>query len=160
VSIIPIAAGFAMLVSIWNDHFLFFRRYALADGVIITLNTALLLLILYIAYPLRFVFDSLSGIRRCSCIADVLAADSVMLFLQGSKAPPGSKSFVKALDDMCEQERADRIRDLDDALAPLEQQIDVNTADLDEERNQRVTNERTILDNLAADAKKIEDAIL
>jgi hypothetical protein len=67
---------------------------------------------------------------------------------------------IKALDDMCEQERADRIRDLDDALAPLEQQIDVNTADLDEERNQRVTNERTILDNLAADAKKIEDAIL
>ena len=49
---------------------------------------------------LRFVFDSLSGIRRCNCIADVLAADSVMLFLQGSKAPPGSKSFVKALDDM------------------------------------------------------------
>lgn len=61
VSIIPIAAGFAMLVSIWNDHFLFFRRYALADGVIIALNTALLLLILYIAYPLRFVFDSLFG---------------------------------------------------------------------------------------------------
>ena len=49
---------------------------------------------------LRFVFDSLSGIRRCSCIAEVLAGDSVMLFLQGSTAPPGSKSFVKALDDM------------------------------------------------------------
>jgi hypothetical protein len=61
ISIIPIAAGFAMLVSIWNDHFLFFRRYALADGRIIVLNTALLLLILYIAYPLRFVFDSLFG---------------------------------------------------------------------------------------------------
>lgn len=60
ISIIPIAAGFAMLVSIWNDHFLFFRRYALADGRIIVLNTALLL-ILYIAYPLRFVFDSLFG---------------------------------------------------------------------------------------------------
>lgn len=61
ISIIPIAAGFAMLVSIWNDHFIFFRRYALADGRIIVLNTALLLLILYIAYPLRFVFDSLFG---------------------------------------------------------------------------------------------------
>ncbi|MFN7163671.1 MAG: TMEM175 family protein [Hyphomonas sp.] len=61
VSIIPIAAGFAMLVSIWNDHFLFFRRYALADGRIILLNAVLLLLILYIAYPLRFVFDSLFG---------------------------------------------------------------------------------------------------
>lgn len=61
ISIVPIAAGFAMLVLIWNDHFLFFRRYALADGRIIILNTALLLLILYIAYPLRFVFDSLFG---------------------------------------------------------------------------------------------------
>jgi hypothetical protein len=61
ISIIPIAAGFAMLVSIWNDHFIFFRRYALADGSIIVLNTALLLLILYIAYPLRFMFDSLFG---------------------------------------------------------------------------------------------------
>lgn len=61
ISIIPIAAGFAMLVSIWNDHFIFFRRYALADGRIIVLNTALLLLILYIAYPLRFMFDSLFG---------------------------------------------------------------------------------------------------
>ncbi len=61
ISIIPIAAGFAMLVSIWNDHFIFFRRYALADGRIIVLNTALLLLILYTAYPLRFVFDSLFG---------------------------------------------------------------------------------------------------
>lgn len=61
ISIVPIAAGFAMLVTIWNDHFLFFRRYALADGRIIFLNTILLLLILYIAYPLRFVFDSLFG---------------------------------------------------------------------------------------------------
>lgn len=61
ISIIPITAGFAMLVSIWNDHFIFFRRYAVADGRIIVLNTALLLLILYIAYPLRFVFDSLFG---------------------------------------------------------------------------------------------------
>lgn len=60
-SIVPIAAGFALLVAIWNDHFLFFRRFALADGVIIVLNTLLLLVILYIAYPLRFAFDSLFG---------------------------------------------------------------------------------------------------
>ncbi|MEX1252459.1 MAG: hypothetical protein WEA77_14875 [Hyphomonas sp.] len=40
---------------------MFFCRDALADGPIILLNTALLLLILYIAYPLRFVFDSLFG---------------------------------------------------------------------------------------------------
>ena len=49
---------------------------------------------------LRFLFDNLSDVRRCSSIADVLAADSVLLFLQGSKATSGSKTFVKALDDM------------------------------------------------------------
>jgi Rab3 GTPase-activating protein catalytic subunit len=53
-----------------------------------------------LASALRFLFDNLPAIRSCSCIADVLSADSVMLFLQGSKAPPGSKTFVKALDDM------------------------------------------------------------
>lgn len=67
---------------------------------------------------------------------------------------------LKALDDMCAQERADRIQDLDDQLAPINDQIDINNKDLDDERNQRVANERTILDNLAADAKKIEDTIL
>ena len=39
-------------------------------------------------------------ISRCKCIADVLAADSVVLFLQGSKATSNSKMFVNALDDM------------------------------------------------------------
>lgn len=49
---------------------------------------------------MRFLFENLSDVRRCSCIADLLAADSVTLFLQGSKATHGSKTFVKALDDM------------------------------------------------------------
>jgi hypothetical protein len=57
-SIVPIAAGFAVLVGIWNAHYIYFRRYALVDGHVIFLNTILLLLILYIAYPLRFAFDS------------------------------------------------------------------------------------------------------
>ena len=58
------------------------------------------------------------------------------------------------------QEKADRIQSLADQLAPIEAQIDVNNRDLDLERNDRVVNERTILENLATDAKKIEDAIL
>jgi hypothetical protein len=53
-----------------------------------------------LASALRFLFENLSDVRRCSCIADLLAADSVTLFLQGSKATHGSKTFVKALDDM------------------------------------------------------------
>ena len=58
------------------------------------------------------------------------------------------------------QEKADRIQSLADQLAPIEAQIEVNNRDLDLERNDRVVNERTILENLATDAKKIENAIL
>ena len=60
-NIVPVAAGFALLVLIWNAHFTYFRRYGVADTMIITLKAALLLFILFTAYPLRFIFDSLFG---------------------------------------------------------------------------------------------------
>jgi hypothetical protein len=62
VTIIPVAAGFAIFVLIWNAHFTFFRRFGLADGTIVFLNGALLLFVLFIAYPLRFAFDALFGV--------------------------------------------------------------------------------------------------
>ena len=58
-NIVPVTAAFAMLLMIWNFHFVYFRRYGLSDGKIIFLNALLLLLVMFIAYPLRFVFDSL-----------------------------------------------------------------------------------------------------
>ncbi|MBB35133.1 MAG: hypothetical protein CME88_07790 [Hirschia sp.] len=58
-NVIPVAAGFSLLLVIWNAHFVFFRRYGVADGRIIVLNAALLLIVLYLAYPLRFIFSSL-----------------------------------------------------------------------------------------------------
>lgn len=60
-NIVPVAAGFAILFGIWNAHFIFFRRYGLADGKIVFLNSLILLLVLFVAYPLRFIFDSLFG---------------------------------------------------------------------------------------------------
>ncbi|MEL6258700.1 MAG: TMEM175 family protein [Pseudomonadota bacterium] len=60
-SFVPVAAGFAVLFSLWNAHFTFFRRYGLADRTVVFLNSILLLLVLFIAYPLRFIFDSLYG---------------------------------------------------------------------------------------------------
>lgn len=57
-SIIPVAAAFAILLQLWNQHFTFFRRYGVADKKIIFLNALLIFAILYIAYPLRFAFDS------------------------------------------------------------------------------------------------------
>jgi len=59
IAIVPVTAGFAILLGIWNSHFVFFRRYGLADGKVVFLNACLLFAVLYLAYPLRFVFDSL-----------------------------------------------------------------------------------------------------
>ena len=58
ISIIPVTASFIILFMIWNAHFVFFRRYALADNMIVLINSTLLLMVLFTAYPLRFIFDS------------------------------------------------------------------------------------------------------
>lgn len=57
-NIIPVSAAFVVLLSIWNAHFTFFRRYNLADSKAVFLNAVLLLFVLFIAYPLRFIFDA------------------------------------------------------------------------------------------------------
>jgi len=59
ISIIPVTASFLILFLIWNAHFVFFRRYGLADNTIVMINSALLLMVLFTAYPLRFIFDGL-----------------------------------------------------------------------------------------------------
>ncbi len=49
---------FATLVWIWYQHYLFFRRYGLADPTTIVLNAVLLFLILFFVYPLKFLFSA------------------------------------------------------------------------------------------------------
>ena len=58
ISIIPVTASFLILFLIWNAHFVFFRRYALADNTIVLINSTLLLMVLFTAYPLKFIFES------------------------------------------------------------------------------------------------------
>lgn len=58
---IPTAAGFAVLFGIWHGHYTFFRRYGVADKTIVVLNALLIFIVLFMAYPLRFAFDSLFG---------------------------------------------------------------------------------------------------
>lgn len=55
----PTAAGFAVLFGLWHGHYTFFRRYGVADKTIVTLNALLIFVTLFMAYPLRFAFDSL-----------------------------------------------------------------------------------------------------
>ena len=53
------ACCFALLVWIWHEHNLFFRRYGLQDSLTVFLNGALLFVVLFYVYPLKFMFDSM-----------------------------------------------------------------------------------------------------
>jgi uncharacterized membrane protein len=53
------ACCFALLLWLWHEHNVFFRRYGLKDGVTVLLNGGLLFMILLYVYPLKFMFDSL-----------------------------------------------------------------------------------------------------
>lgn len=52
------AATFAMLMWFWNVHYTFFRRYGLEDGWTQFLNCVILLLVVFMAYPLKFLLST------------------------------------------------------------------------------------------------------
>ena len=52
------ACCFAVLVAIWYEHNLFFRRYGLQDGYTVFLNSVLLFVVMFYVFPLKFMFDS------------------------------------------------------------------------------------------------------
>ena len=53
------AVCFTLLIWIWYEHCLFFRRYGLQDALTVALNALLLFLILFYIYPLKFLFTAL-----------------------------------------------------------------------------------------------------
>ncbi|HEU0014522.1 MAG TPA: TMEM175 family protein [Longimicrobium sp.] len=53
---VPFAACFALLFLVWYNQYRFFRRYGLNDNVTVALNAALLFVVLFFVYPLKFVF--------------------------------------------------------------------------------------------------------
>lgn len=58
-SLVPFAATFAIIGYIWVEHWLFSRRYDLQDGPTTFLNLLLLFLLLFYAYPMKFLFTLL-----------------------------------------------------------------------------------------------------
>ncbi len=52
---------FAILVQVWFYHYRYFRRYGLQDAVTVVLNAALLFVVLFYVYPLKFLFTMLVG---------------------------------------------------------------------------------------------------
>ena len=55
------AICFAILTWVWHVHHTFFRRYALTDEVTIALNMALLFVVLFYTYPLKYMFSLVTG---------------------------------------------------------------------------------------------------
>jgi uncharacterized membrane protein len=55
------AICFTILMWIWHSHHTFFRRYGLTDEMTIALNTALLFLVLFYVYPMKFIFELATG---------------------------------------------------------------------------------------------------
>lgn len=53
------AVCFLMLVNVWFSHYIFFRRYGLSDRLTVLLNAALLGLLLFCAYPLKYLYSTL-----------------------------------------------------------------------------------------------------
>jgi uncharacterized membrane protein len=51
------AACFVILFLIWNNQNIFFRYYGLNDGLTVSLNAALLFVVLVYVYPLKFLFN-------------------------------------------------------------------------------------------------------
>lgn len=69
--------SFALLFLAWNYHYRFFRRYGLEDLTTITLNGVFLFLILFFAYPLKFLASFLWSLilGESSAALFVLPAD-------------------------------------------------------------------------------------
>lgn len=51
---------FALLLTLWYEHYKFFRRYGLRDTLTMYLNAVLLFLVLFFVYPLKFRFTLLA----------------------------------------------------------------------------------------------------
>lgn len=53
------AISFVLLFSVWFNQYKFFRRYGLNDTITVLLNAALLFVVLFYVYPLKFLFSTL-----------------------------------------------------------------------------------------------------
>lgn len=55
------AICFTLLIVVWFNQYKFFRRYGLQDTYTVILNLALLFVVMFYVYPLKFVFTFLVG---------------------------------------------------------------------------------------------------
>jgi len=59
---VSFAICFTMLMQVWHEQYVFFRRYNLQDKTTITLNVILIFVVLFYVYPLKFLFTYLTNL--------------------------------------------------------------------------------------------------
>ena len=83
------ALAFALLLRIWFLQYQWFRRYGLEDGFVITLNGALLFVVLFFVYPLKFLFGFL--------VKNFTGQDTRVLMADGSLHPAIAENEMRTL---------------------------------------------------------------
>jgi uncharacterized membrane protein len=84
---IAFAICFLMLVTLWNWHYRFFRRYGLQDNFTILLNAVVLFLMLFFVYPLKFLFTMLVDQLMGQSDSVTLPNGTVALRIKTEQAP-------------------------------------------------------------------------
>jgi len=74
---------FGLLIWVWYQHYIFFRRYGLQDTVTIWLNGVLLFVVVFYIYPLKFLFtivstSAISGITHITLLSDEVIRNDQM----------------------------------------------------------------------------------
>jgi uncharacterized membrane protein len=79
------AICFATVVWLWCSHYAFFRRYGLEDPWTIVLNSALLFVIMFYVFPLKFLFTmaigEMTGIHPSATVMELSPVQVRQLFL-------------------------------------------------------------------------------
>jgi uncharacterized membrane protein len=84
---IPFAVSFAMLFLVWYQQYIFFRRYALQDTLTNVLNGAMLFVVLFYVYPLKFLASTLLGVFTGHGLAVHLPSGEVVPAITGEQFP-------------------------------------------------------------------------
>lgn len=72
------AVCFTLLLYIWYNHYLFFRRFGLQTARTVALNGLLLFLVLFYTYPLKFLYAVLMELFGVSPAGEMVISESQM----------------------------------------------------------------------------------
>ena len=78
---------FAILIVIWYEHYVFFRRYGLQDTPTIVWNTVLLFLIVFYVYPLKFLFTLFFNRGLMISALDTTSGGAVVQMIEQAQLP-------------------------------------------------------------------------